>query len=139
MKDEEKTRGQLIAELKTLRLQNEKIMQEADRLRSSEERCRNFVENAVDGCAEYNLSGMCTFCNEATGRIFGYPRAKLLKIRHHERYPDSEEARKVFSALHETYGKNLLVNYVDAFIQKPFQLSDLSKMIREVLDNQPGE
>src|SRR5512145_641058 len=138
MRDEEKTRGQLIAELKALRLQNEKTMQEAGRLRLSEERYRNFVENAVDGCAEYDLSGMCAFCNEATSRFFGYPRAKLLKMHHHDRYPNSREAGKVFSAVHETYERNLSVNYVDAFIQKPFQLSDLSKMIRDVPDNQPG-
>jgi len=38
MRNEEKARGQLIAELKALRLQNEKTMQEAGRLRLSEER-----------------------------------------------------------------------------------------------------
>jgi len=57
---------------------------------------------------------MCTFCNEATSRFFGYPRAKLLKMHHHDRYPNSKEAGKVFSAVHETYERNLSVNYVDA-------------------------
>jgi len=84
------------------------------RMERERERYQEFVEKIDDACVEYDLKGTCTFCNEATSRILGYPRAKLLKMHHHERYPDSGEADKIFSAVHDTYVKNLSVNYVDA-------------------------
>lgn len=77
-----------------------------------QERYRDFFENVEDVCAEYDLKGKCTFCNQAAVRLFGYPMEKLLELRHHERYPNQEEADKVFHAVHETYVRNLPVNVV---------------------------
>lgn len=78
------------------------------------ERYRDFFENVGDVCAEYDLHGRCTFCNEAAVRLFGFPMETLLKFRHHERYPDREEADKVFHAVHELYERNLPVKVVVA-------------------------
>lgn len=79
-----------------------------------QERYRDFFENVEDVCAEYDLKGKCTFCNQAAVRLFGYPMETFLQLRHHERYPSQEEAEKIFYAVHETYTRNLPVNVVVA-------------------------
>jgi len=112
MKDEEKTNGQLIAELKALRLQNEKILQEADRLRSSEERYRNFVENAVDGCAEYDLNGLCTFCNKATHALMGCSREEYVRRRHRDRFRTRDEGNAVRDAFKKIYEGGKTANLI---------------------------
>lgn len=78
------------------------------------ERYREFFENVEDVCAEYDLQGGCTFCNEAAVRLFGYPMETLLNFRHHERYPSREEADLVFNAVHEVYVRNLPMKVVVA-------------------------
>jgi PAS domain S-box-containing protein len=83
-------------------------------LERERERYREFVEKIDDVCAEYDLKGRCTFCNDAACRLFGYPRSTLLQMRHHDRYPSVQEADKVYDAVHETYVKNLPVKYIDA-------------------------
>ncbi len=90
---------------------------ERKKIERERERYREFVENVNDICAEYDLKGRCTFCNEAACRVFGYDRETLLQLHHHERYPNREEADKIFRAVHETYIKKLPVNYVDARVR----------------------
>ena len=57
MKEDEKTKAQLIEELNALRLQNEKIKEGEGRLRASEESHRTFLDNIDDGCYEFDLQG----------------------------------------------------------------------------------
>lgn len=83
-------------------------------MQREQERYRDFFESVEDVCAEYDLKGKCTFCNQAAVRLFGYSMETLLRLRHHERYPSPEEAEKIFLAVHETYTRNLPVNVVVA-------------------------
>lgn len=87
---------------------------ERKKLERERERYREFVENVEDVCAEFDLTGKCTFCNEAAVRVLGYPMEELLQLSHHERYANPEEANKVFNAVHETYEKGWSVNVVVA-------------------------
>ncbi|MFO7570456.1 MAG: PAS domain S-box protein [Smithellaceae bacterium] len=85
---------------------------ERKKMEREKERYREFVENVGDICAEYDLHGVCTFCNEAAVRVLGYSREELLNRRHSERYASKEEGDRVFTAVHETFCKRLPVNYV---------------------------
>ncbi len=116
MDEEEKTKVQWMEELKALRLQNEMLSRDRDRLRSSEERYRNFVEYAADGCAEYDLNGRCTFCNRVTHELMGCTRDEYMQRRHRERFTTQSEADFALAAFREIYrtGKtaNLVFNLV---------------------------
>ena len=210
MRDDGKTKAQLITELTSLRLQYEKIKEQEANLRAGEERYRNFVENAVAGCAEYDLNGRCTFCNEAACalvgltredyetsvsiirnqagqaigyrgigrditerkkmereqqryreffenvddvcaeydlkgkctfcnqaavRIFGYSREELMRLQHHERFANKQEADKVYNAFHEIYVKGLPANIVVAeFLCKDGKIKSLEAVMSLIRD-----
>jgi len=87
---------------------------ERKKMEQERERYREFVENVEDICAEYDLKGKCTFCNESGARGYGFSMEEIMQLHHHERYPSQEEAEKIFNAVHETYVKALPVNIVVA-------------------------
>lgn len=101
MRDDGKTKAQLIAELTCLRVQFEKVSRQEEELRASEERYRNFVENAVDGCEEFDLNGRCTFCNKAIYTLVGCTREEYMQRRLQDRFATQEEADRVIAAFRE--------------------------------------
>jgi len=76
--------------------------QEEEKLRSSEEKYRNILENIEDGYFEADLRGAFTFCNNALCKIYGYPREELIG-RNNRQSSDKENAKKVFDAFHKIY------------------------------------
>jgi len=134
MKDEEKTKRQLIAELKALRLQSEKIAQEADRLRSSEGRYRNFVENAADGCAEYDLNGRCTFCNRTTYELMGCTREEYMRRRHRDRFRTKEEGDSVIRAFKRIYDTGKTANLIFDLISRNGSLKTVEASVSLIRD-----
>ena len=107
MKEDEKTKAQLIEELNALRLQNEKIKEEESKLRASEESHRTFVDNIDDGCYEFDLQGNIIFCNEGLPRIFGYSREEFLKLDRWKRHISREYGKTVFRLYDDMYKNNI--------------------------------
>ncbi len=105
------------------------------KMEHEQQRYREFFENVDDVCAEYDLKGKCTFCNQATVRVFGYSREELMRLRHHERFPNKQEAEKVFNAFHEIYVKRLPVNIVVAeFLCKDGKIKSLEAAMSLIRD-----
>jgi len=65
-------------------------------MEAENERYRNFVENIEESCFEFDLSGRCTFCNEAAARTLGYTREEYMQMRLIDRHGSPEAKRKVF-------------------------------------------
>jgi PAS domain S-box-containing protein len=104
MKYKEKTKAQRVDELTSLHSRVQAALEESYKaLQESEARYRNFVENAIDSCLEYDLDGICTFCNESAYTNLGYSREEYMRIRHHERYVSKADADKVLAAVKEVY------------------------------------
>ena len=93
MKDQDKTKAQLVNELRELRqriTELEAAQVERDRveqaLRESEERYRNIVELAPDGILTGNLKGVATSCNSAFLKLTGFSREEIVGT-HISRFP----------------------------------------------------
>ena len=93
MKDQEKTKKQLIAELAAMRQRNtefeaDKAMRLAENaeLLRSKERYRNIVELSPDGIATVNLKGVITSCNRSFLTQSGFAKDKIVG-KHFSRIP----------------------------------------------------
>ena len=86
MKDENKTKVELIKELKTLREEQKKRVfkgitehkQAEDALRESERRFRDVTENALEWIWEVDASGKYTYASPVCKKILGYKPEELL-------------------------------------------------------------
>jgi len=73
-----------------------------EKLRESEEKYRNILENIEDGYFEVDLAGNFTFFNPSICRILGYPREEMTGMNNRV-FMDAENAKKVFRAFNEVY------------------------------------
>jgi PAS domain S-box-containing protein len=71
-------------------------------LRQSEERYRNILETIQDGYFETDLTGNCTFANDARCRELGFTKEELIGM-NNRRFTAKETAKKVFEAFHKLY------------------------------------
>jgi len=77
MKDEQKSKKQLIAELEILRRHITEQQGKGETLQQSEVRYRALVENAQDAIYIISISGGFEYVNPAFERLFGYPSAEV--------------------------------------------------------------
>ena len=103
MQHKEKTKAQLFDELTSLSCRVQELEESYKALQESEARYRNFVENTIDSCLEYDLHGICTFCNESAYKSLGYSREEYMRKHHHERFASKADADKVFATFNEVY------------------------------------
>ncbi len=103
MQHKEKTKAQLFDELTSLQSRVQALEESSKALQESEARYRNFVENAIDSCLEYDLDGRCTFCNESAYTNLGYSREEYMRASHYERYVSKADADKVLAAVKKVY------------------------------------
>jgi len=73
MKDKNKTKEQLINELKELEAKHKRT---EELLRKSEERYNALLETIPHGIQEIDTSGIITFANKAYDKIFGYEKGE---------------------------------------------------------------
>ena len=73
-----------------------------EKLRESEEKYRNILENIEDGYFEVDLAGNFTFFNPSLCRILGYPREEMPGMNNRV-FMDAKNAKKVFRAFNEVY------------------------------------
>ena len=71
-------------------------------LRQSEERYRTILESIQDGYFEVDLTGNCTFANDARCRSLGYIKEELIGM-NNRRFTDKENAKKVYQAFNRVY------------------------------------
>ena len=103
MKDQEKTKDQLLEDLAALRRRVQELEVSEKALRESGGRYRNFFENVEDACFEFDLKGKCTFCNEVAHRMVGYTREEFMQLDRRQRHPSKEVAERVFKVYNEIY------------------------------------
>jgi PAS domain S-box-containing protein len=107
MKEERKTKAQLLEELAALRCLVEKLKVKEAQLAKSEERYRNFVNNIEDGCFEFDLKGQLTSCNEAFLNIFRYTREEFTKLSRWDRHKSRDDSKRIFRMYVEMNRKNI--------------------------------
>jgi len=73
-----------------------------EKLRRSEEKHRNILENIQDGYFEVDLSGTLTFVNDALCRIVGVPREQLFGM-NNRAYTNEEEAKRLYQLFSGIY------------------------------------
>lgn len=73
-----------------------------EKLRKSEEKYRNILENIEDSYFEVNQIGDITFFNEAFSKITGYPPDELMGMKN-DKYLDQENGEKVFKKFNEVW------------------------------------
>ncbi|MCK4542983.1 MAG: response regulator [Spirochaetales bacterium] len=76
--------------------------QAEDALRESEEKYRTILESIEEGYFELDLSGNCTFVNDAACIILGYPKDELIGMNNRD-YVDEESAMKVYQIFSKIY------------------------------------
>jgi PAS domain S-box-containing protein len=112
MKDEKKTRKQLINELIQLRRRVEKLEksshleypQAKDTLKSSEDRYRIILESIEEAYFEHDLSGNVTFFNSAALSMLGYRPDELMHVNYRDYIPPETTHRffKIFNNIYKT-------------------------------------
>jgi len=73
-----------------------------EELRESEKKYRTILESITEGYYELDLAGNFTFFNDATCKMLGYTRDKLMGMNNRE-YMDKENAGKVYKVFNKVY------------------------------------
>jgi PAS domain S-box-containing protein len=105
MKDEEKTKAQLIEELKVLRGHFSKLESSHKATIDSLQRYRDFIENMDDSCFEVDLAGKLIFGNNALHRVTGYASEEYSQLKLEEQYATPEEAQRIIKIYNDLYRK----------------------------------
>lgn len=71
-------------------------------LQKSEQRFHGILETIDEGYIEIDLNGNITFCNDAAGAIFGYPREKLITMTNRE-ISTNKSFKRMSSAFREIF------------------------------------
>ncbi len=109
MKDEDKTKKQLISELAELRKQN-KILKASEtkygrveeEIKESEEKYRMLFENSTDFVFTLDLKGNFKDVNKAAEHLTGHTKAELVKMNFRD-YTPSNAHKKIFQAFNKLY------------------------------------
>jgi len=110
MKDEEKSKKQLVSELKELRRRVEELerasrlgnSQSKEKLESSEDKYRTILENMEEAYFELDLAGNLTFFNKATSQMLGYTPEELMGMNYRV-YVPPETTNKLFKIYNKIY------------------------------------
>jgi PAS domain S-box-containing protein len=105
MKDEEKTKGQLIKELKVLRGNFSELESRYKTAMDIQGRYRDFIENRNDVWFELDLEGKLIFGNDALPRLSGYTPEEYKQLKLEERYSTPEEAQRIIKIYIDMYRK----------------------------------
>jgi len=95
VKNERKTKKQILEELAALR-------EREQALRENEERYRTIIESVEDGYYEIDLKGNLMFFNEALQNLSGYTKEELLGMNNRQ-YTSPETAGKMYRVYSEIY------------------------------------
>ncbi len=91
--------------------------QAEEKMRESEEKYRNILENMQEGYFELDLAGNFTFINDAECRNIGYPREELIGM-NNRRYQDETAAQGMYQLFSQVYRTSEPVKALDVEIIK---------------------
>ena len=103
MKDEEKTKAQLLEEMKELRLRIVAMEKAEALVKQTEEKYRTILDEMQDGYQEVDLAGNFTFFNESFLKIFDYSEKEMMGTNFRIYAADAAIAEKVYRAYNEMY------------------------------------
>jgi len=103
MKDEEKTKAQLLEEMKEMRRRLAGLDKAEALVNQTEEKYRTILDEMEDGYQEVDLAGNFTFFNESFLKIFGYSEKEMTGTNYRLYAADAAIAKKVFRAYNEMY------------------------------------
>jgi PAS domain S-box-containing protein len=72
------------------------------KLKKSEGKYRDILQNIDDGYYEVDIAGNFTFLNDSMCKILGYPRDELMGM-NNRNYMDEENAKKIFQTFNKVY------------------------------------
>ncbi|MDA3894553.1 MAG: PAS domain S-box protein, partial [Desulfobacteraceae bacterium] len=88
------------------------------KIKESEEKYRNILENIDDGYFEVDIFGNFIFFNDSMCRILGYPKDELMGMNNRE-YMDEKNAKKIYQVYNEIYRTGIPAKVLDwKFIRK---------------------
>ena len=93
--------GQVIGAIESIRDMTERKAMD-EKLRKSEEKYRNILENMEEAYFEVDLKGRLTFFNDAACNVMGYSRDELMG-KHYKEYTSPETARHMLEAFNEEW------------------------------------
>ncbi len=93
--------GQVIGAIESIRDMTERKAMD-EKLRKSEEKYRNILENMEEAYFEVDLKGRLTFFNDAACNVMGYSRDELMG-KHYKEYTSPETTRHLLEAFNEEY------------------------------------
>ena len=148
MDDEQKTKTELIEELRTLRRRmpqleatNRDLSVEVERLKNSRERYRTVAENLDEGYFEVDLTGNITFFNEALCRMMDYSPDELMGM-NNRIYTTPETARRmygIFNTIYRTGTPARVTDYEIVLRDGRSKIVDLSaSLMRDAQGNPTG-
>ncbi|MBA4396498.1 MAG: hybrid sensor histidine kinase/response regulator [Syntrophus sp. (in: bacteria)] len=103
MKDEDKTKAQLLEEMKEMRRRLAELEKAEALVRQTEEKYRTILDEMQDGYQEVDLAGNFTFFNESFLKIFGYSKKEMMGTSYALYAADAAIAQKVYRAYNEMY------------------------------------
>jgi len=142
MKDENKTKAELIKELKTLRKERDKSVltdttarkQAEDALRESERRFRDVTKNALEWIWEVDASGKYTYASPVCKKILGYKPEELLEKHFYDLFVPGEQEQLKKTAFEVFANKQPFRNFINQNIHKNGKLVWLSTSGVPILD-----
>ena len=108
-------------------------------IKPDQDRYQIFLDNIQDACAEINLDGKCTFCNEATCQILGYSREEYMNLRHRQRYATKNEADKVLKIFKEVYHTGVPARLFESDLRRKDGSVNTMEMMVSPIVNDRGE
>ncbi len=109
MKDQTKTKKQLINGLMEFRQRTAELRKletgpkrAEEALRSSEEKYRSILENIEEGYFEVDIAGNFAFFNDSLCRLLGYSRDEMMGMNDRQ-YTDEKNAKKLYQAFNQVY------------------------------------
>jgi diguanylate cyclase (GGDEF)-like protein/PAS domain S-box-containing protein len=142
MKDENKTKSELIKELKLLREEREKVIfknitehkQAEDELRENERRFRDVTENALEWIWEVDASGKYTYVSPVCKKIIGYKPEELLEKHFYDLSVPKEREQLKKTAFEVFANKQPFREFINQNIHKSGKLVWLSTSGVPILD-----
>ncbi len=113
MKNEEKTKAQLLEEIKEMRMRIVALEKAEALVKQTEEKYRTILDEMEDGYQEVDLAGNFTFFNESFLKIFGYTDKEMMGTNYRLYAADAAIAQKVYRAYNQMYKTGVPIRKFD--------------------------
>src|ERR1035437_2147011 len=109
-----------------------------EKIRHSEERYRNIIEQMEDGYFEADFTGKFTFVNDAECKNLGYTREEMLGM-DNRKYADEKNAKAIYRLFVEVYKTGVPVKAYDFELIKKDKTKSYNEISVSLIRNSKGE